>query len=234
MTRRALAAAFILLFARGSMAAVDTYAMAAGDTIVVRSTITGGTAYAGQSLVIMAELVGSGQSPEVITPTPLPIEAVDTEQVVIFRYLPPERERFYVIESRLIDQSGTLSVPQRSTCVPPRAYAACGPAIAARGRLVGAGASIVVEVDVCEGSNWVPCGAYWFAMDAAPGWEGLVGTGIIVNIYANAVYYPVTACTMPPPVCGNIVRVEPVTGPQGCNAVAVANETWGSLKSRFR
>ncbi len=208
---------------------------AAGDSLRLSIEVVGGTAFADQTVVVTARLVGSCAAAAIVSPAPLPIAAVDTPQEFSFKIRPPESNRIYFYQAQLQDQGGNLTPAPGHAQRPNAAYASCGEALVGRGTL-GFWPCPVLGVEclsLCPGQCWEECGSAVDLPADRSSWEGYLNTGQVLDFYGYLTG-PWTPSTMPGTPCMVVTRMAPVADPNGCAGVATDQTSWGSLKATYR
>lgn len=234
-----LVMAILLLGATGAPCDTVTWvasgATAVGDSVRINVTVAGGTALAGMSVVVEADMLGACDAAAIVTPVPAPIAAQDAEQSFRFMVKPAEAGRIYFYRAKLVDAGGGILPAPTSPYHANGSYKSCGEGIVARGMLVSwllpgpQGAAILN----CAGQCWATCGPMIVLPADTSAWMPHVDSGQVLDLYGE-VMPPPTLWTMPGTPCLVIERIAPVTDPAGCAAVAEERATWGSVKALYR
>ena len=238
---RSFAIILAIMCAWASSAQCDWYhwmscrAAAVGDSIRVSVVVVGGTEFADQTVVVTASMLGSCVSEAVVTPAPLPIEAVDTSQEFSFTIRPNEPQRTYFYQAKLQDENGIWTPAPGSALFPNASYASCGEGLVTRGTLAFRPCPILdVEcISVCPEQCWAECREHvWLPTDRSS-WEGYLNSGQVLNFYGHLLG-PVTPNTMPGTPCMVVTRIEPVADPVECTEVPTETTNWGNVKATYR
>jgi hypothetical protein len=224
---------FALLVAAPARAQVGLGAYCEGDSVHIHvavymnSFIEDAT---GHGIIVVAYLMGTCGTELVVTPEPLPMPAFMTSGDFEFVVANPDPERYYMYQARGVDPEGNTYTLPWGGDVSTVGFCGGPDAIAARGYLHAVSPGYH-ELEPCPDSCWyaTPSACAVDLGMAAPGWESLVDSGQLVNLYGLAV-----ADMMPGAPCVIVSRVEPETGALGCATVAVVRSTWGALKATYR
>jgi hypothetical protein len=210
-------------------------AAAFGDSVRVHVMVVGGTAFADQTVVVTASMLGSCASETIVTPAPLPIAAVDTPQEFSFTIRPGEPQRTYFYQAKLQDGNGNLTVAPGSAQYPNASYESCGDGLVTRGTLgfwpcPDPGLECL---SVCPEQCWADCGDSVQLPADRSSWEGYLNTGQVLNFYGYLLG-PWTPSTMPGTPCMVVTRIEEVSVPVECMEVPTESTNWGSVKASYR
>jgi len=182
----------------------------------------------GRFLNVQERPLGSCQAPVRLNPVPYPYPPMYQEASAQLTLPADGRRRYMVYELWGEDAEGNpFPVPPSGDALNYDYEACAADALFVRGRLIRSSWNDEVECEPCEGQCWE-----YMPLDftsAAAGWEAYVDTGQVVNIFGEA-----WVDNMPGAMKVDVVRVEPVTDPAGCEAVPIVKRSWGDLKSRYR
>lgn len=234
-----LAMAILILGATGAPCDTITWvasdAVAVGDSVRIDVTVGGGTALAGMSVVVEADMLGACDDASIVTPVPAPIAAEDAEQSFRFMVRPAEAGRIYFYRAKLVDAGGDIAPAPTHPYYANGAYVSCGEGLVVRGTLSswlfpGPQGAAIID---CAGQCWASCGTMIVLPFDTSAWMPHVDSGQVLDFYGE-VMPPPTLWTMPGTPCLTISRIAPVTDPAGCAAVAEEQATWGSVKALYR
>lgn len=181
----------------------------------------------GWEVIFEQSRVGGCEEPEIVMTVPLP----EPYEFGFHSFtLPvPASNQYFLYTARMKAPDGTIH--DINTIRPPSwTPASCGEAVAVRGYLVDADYLGFLNVLPCPDSceTWL-CPS-WVDLSQVPAeqWQPFVGTGIPMDIYGEAVLYPMSGSP-----CLNGYAVQP-TPEELCAPVATDYRSWGSLKVLYR
>jgi len=183
----------------------------------------------GYELLFEQTPIGSCESPEIFLTVPLHAPLTYAEYSFS---RPVSKANLYYRFNVLVKRPDGSVVDFGFHGAPSWDMKSCGDAVAARGKLVNANnyADDTVRVILCSAScnDW-PC-TYSINMSQIPEeqWRPFVDTDISIDIYGRFLLYP-----MPGGSCLLAESWLP-TATEDCEPVALENQTWGSLKAKYR
>ncbi|PJA73999.1 hypothetical protein CO151_11545 [bacterium CG_4_9_14_3_um_filter_65_15] len=176
---------------------------------------------------VEARVLGSCEPAVRLNPEPFPWSETEYEPVFYDFTVPdfgPGRYVEYMLYREDLEGNRYMVVPMGDP-VPYDMEACSDDAVFIRGKLWNYSGYLTLEV--CENHCWTAIDLMFG--HAAPGWDGYVNTGQVVDLYGEAY-----VDGMPGGTALDVFRVDPVTDPEGCNAVPEAQTSWGRLKAQYR
>jgi hypothetical protein len=233
LRHKILAATTSLLILATSVAAADAQgtlntACSEGVVEIQANYINDGSQPDWVGLVVTRDRVGLCDEPVVILPEMWPLPELFVPTDYGFSEIPPAMDQYFRYILQAVDSAGELHLVEPQGDLLCHDFAACGPAVAARGFLWDTG----------DWSGIEPCPATcWFEVCVGPldidgldpeVWETYVNTGIPVNLYGEAF-----VSGMPVSPCLIVSDVQPTEGGE-CGPAPTAPTSWSSLKHRYR
>lgn len=181
----------------------------------------------GYELLFEQSAVGTCDAPEIFMTVPLHTPLTWTQYS--FTRPVPEINRYFRFRVLMRLPDGTV-LDVGFPGAPSWNVASCGEAVAVRGYLVDADYLGYFNVLPCPDSCETWLCPYYVDLSQVPPeqWEPFVGTNIPMDIYGQAVLYPMAGSP-----CLNGFEVRP-TAEGICSPVATDQRTWGGLKAIFR
>lgn len=180
-------------------------------------------------LVVTRDWVGACDGLVLITAEPYPLPELYEYTEFSFTHTPPELDKYFGYRLWLADSGGHLFSPGPAGDLLPYDFAACGPAVAVRGRLTCDGDWYGIEPcpDTCWGEI---CSFQPLTMDEIEPevYEPYVNTGIPVDLYGEAF-----VDGMPGSPCLIVTDLQPT--PDGeCGPVPTEARSWSAIKEHYR
>ena len=176
---------------------------------------------------IRASVIGDCTPAVVVNAAPIPYPAFMTHSTVELMVAAIDPTRYMHLELFGVYPGGQEFAVGDSGDALHYDYGACGTdVIFGRGR-IEAWPGMGYLLAPCEDHCWI--GMTLLFDHSEPGWEAYVDSGTIVNIYGDAY-----VDGMPGGTYFSVTHVTPELDPAGCEALASAVQSWGTVKAMFR